>query len=195
FVGSSEGGSGSWESQPNSAGRPGGPDGGLSVLGGPEQIKPARSPMPGLFAPATSMPALPYSQSSGLGPVLVAPSQSIICRKFVWGVAATPLALPPVQRTVMPWWVMFWVWLTVTCRVLKSSYMNPSGKLDAGVPVAKAFRSEFGLSSLPGGVIGWFFESNSPCVHSTVMAEAVVPAPVLWFEGSVGLAARAGPGR
>ena len=50
---------------------------------------------------------------------------------------------PPVQLTVMPWWVMFSVWLTVTCRFSKSLYMNDNG-LVADAARAYAVRSESG---------------------------------------------------
>src|SRR5215471_11875287 len=99
-----------------------------------------------------------------------------MCRKFVCGAALTALSKPPVHLTVMPWWVMFWVWLTVTCRFLKSGYMNDSGLVGLALD-----RSEFGLSSLPGVLIGWFCAFRSPSVQLTVRAEEVVPTPVIWL--------------
>ena len=73
----------------------------------------------------------------------------------------------------MPWWVMFWVWLTVTFRFLKSLYMN-----DSGLVGLAAARSEFGLGSGIASVllvpaIGWFWLFSRPDVQGTVMAEAV----------------------
>ena len=83
------------------------------------------------------------------------------------------------QLTVMPWWVMSCVWLTVTVRFANSASMNDSD------PVPPA-RSAFGFSSVPPSllvepVIGWFEESSRPLAQLTVTADAVDPTPVIWL--------------
>src|SRR5580698_6110766 len=104
-------------------------------------------------------------------------------RKLAAGEVSEIVGSPPVQDTVMPWWLMSWVWLTVTFRFLKSLYMNDSGPVGSALP-----RSEFGASS-PGAavVIGLLLASSRPWVQGTVMADAVWPPPLIW-------SARACPG-
>src|ERR1700722_13229769 len=97
-------------------------------------------------------------------------------RKSDAGEVSEIVGSPPVQDTVMPWWVMSFVWLTVTLRFLKSLYMNDSG------PVGLALlRSEFGASSPATSLVrGLLLASSRPCVQGTVMEESLWPTPLIW---------------